>query len=91
MMNKRSFLSALSLGVLATAEAVFFGGNGFRAIGMIAALEQALGRPVLTGNQVVFKNHDFGRFRTVSTRAREGSLGFYPEQQWGQQNEMSSQ
>jgi hypothetical protein len=37
------------------------------------------------------ENHDFGRFRTVSTRAREGSLGFYLEQQWGQQNEMSSQ
>jgi maleate isomerase len=40
--------------VLATAEAVFFGGNGFRAIGMIAPLEQELGRPVLTGNQGVF-------------------------------------
>jgi maleate isomerase len=40
--------------VPATAEAVFFGGNGFRAIGMIAALEEDLGRPVLTGNQVVF-------------------------------------
>ena len=39
-----------------TAEAIFFGGNGFRAIGMIAALEQELGRPVLTGNQVVFWN-----------------------------------
>jgi maleate isomerase len=42
--------------VPATAEAVFFGGNGFRAIGMIAALEQELGRPVLTGNQVAFWN-----------------------------------
>ena len=40
--------------VPATAEAVFFGGNGFRAIGMIAALEEELGRPVLTGNQVAF-------------------------------------
>src|SRR6516164_7231125 len=39
-----------------TAEAIFFGGNGFRAIGMIAALEQELGRRVLTGNQVVFWN-----------------------------------
>src|SRR5262249_43901959 len=35
-------------------EAVFFGGNGFRAIGMIAALEEELGRPVLTGNQLAF-------------------------------------
>jgi maleate isomerase len=40
--------------VPATAEAVFFGGNGFRAIVMIAALEEDLGRPVLTGNQVAF-------------------------------------
>ena len=40
--------------VPSTAEAVFFGGNGFRAIGMIAALEEELGRPVLTGNQVAF-------------------------------------
>jgi maleate isomerase len=40
--------------VPASAEAVFFGGNGFRAIGMIAALEEQLGRPVLTGNQVAF-------------------------------------
>ncbi len=35
-----------------TAEAVFFAGNGFRAIGMIAALEEDPDRPVLTGNQV---------------------------------------
>jgi maleate cis-trans isomerase len=40
--------------VPATAEGVFLGGNGFRAIGMIAALEEELGRPVLTGNQVAF-------------------------------------
>jgi maleate isomerase len=40
--------------VPATAEAVFFGGNGFRAIGAIAALEEELGVPVLTGNQVAF-------------------------------------
>ena len=40
--------------VPAAAEAVFFAGNGFRAIGMIAALEEELGRPVLTGNQVAF-------------------------------------
>ena len=37
-----------------TAEAIFFVGNGFRAVGMIAALEEDLGRPVLTGNQVAF-------------------------------------
>lgn len=36
------------------AEAVFVGGNGLRAIGIISALEQDLGRPVLTANQVAF-------------------------------------
>lgn len=37
-----------------TAEAVFIGGNGFRAIGVIQVLEEDLGRPVLTANQVLF-------------------------------------
>jgi maleate isomerase len=36
------------------AEGVFIGGNGFRAIGVIAALEEDLGRPVLTANQAAF-------------------------------------
>ena len=36
------------------AQAVFIGGNGLRAVGAIQALETALGRPVLTANQVVF-------------------------------------
>ncbi len=36
------------------AEGVFIGGNGFRAIGVIKALEDSLGRPVLTANQVAF-------------------------------------
>ena len=36
------------------AEAVFIGGNGLRAIGIIKALEESLNRPVLTGNQVAF-------------------------------------
>jgi maleate isomerase len=35
-------------------ECVFIAGNGFRAIGVIAALEEDLGRPVLTANQVAF-------------------------------------
>jgi maleate isomerase len=35
------------------AEAVFIGGNGFRAAGAIDALEAELGRPVLTSNQVL--------------------------------------
>jgi maleate isomerase len=38
------------------AEAVFIGGNGFRAAGAIAALEAAVGRPVLTSNQVLLWN-----------------------------------
>lgn len=36
------------------AEGVFIGGNGLRAIGVIQALEDSLGRPVLTANQVAF-------------------------------------
>lgn len=35
------------------AEGVFIGGNGFRAAGAIQPLEAALGRPVLTANQVL--------------------------------------
>jgi maleate isomerase len=37
-----------------SAGAVFIGGNGFRAIGTIKALEEDLARPVLTANQVAF-------------------------------------
>jgi len=37
-----------------SAQAVFIGGNGFRAVGVIRALEEDLGRPVLTANQVAF-------------------------------------
>jgi maleate isomerase len=36
------------------AEAIFIGGNGFRAVGVIEALEADLGVPVLTANQVLF-------------------------------------
>jgi maleate isomerase len=38
------------------AEGVFIGGNGFRAVGAIACLETALGRPVITSNQVLLWN-----------------------------------
>jgi maleate isomerase len=38
--------------VPADAEAILFSGNGFRAIGVIAELEEDLGRPVLSSNQV---------------------------------------
>jgi maleate isomerase len=47
------------------AEAVFIGGNGFRAIGTIKALEEDLGRPVLTANQVAF----WHALRVSGTRA----------------------
>jgi maleate isomerase len=35
-----------------SAQAVFIGGNAVRAIGVIAALEEDLRRPILTANQV---------------------------------------
>jgi maleate isomerase len=35
------------------ADAVAIGGNGFRAVGVIAALEEDLGRPVVTANQAL--------------------------------------
>ncbi|HEY3080835.1 MAG TPA: maleate cis-trans isomerase [Chloroflexota bacterium] len=47
------------------AEAVFVGGNGFRAVGAIEALEEDLGRPVLSANQVVF----WHALRLAGTRA----------------------
>jgi maleate isomerase len=37
-----------------SAEAVFIGGNGVRAVGAVGALEEDLGRPVLSANQVAF-------------------------------------
>jgi maleate isomerase len=37
-----------------TAEAVFIGGGGLRAIAAIRALEETLVRPVLSANQVLF-------------------------------------
>jgi maleate isomerase len=48
-----------------SAEAVFIGGNGLRAVGVIQALEQDLGRPVLTANQVAF----WAALRLSGTRA----------------------
>jgi maleate isomerase len=38
------------------AEGVFVGGNGFRAVAAVEPLEAALGRPVLTSNQVLLWN-----------------------------------
>jgi maleate isomerase len=36
------------------AEAIVIGGNGFRSVGVIAALEEDLGRPLVTANQALF-------------------------------------
>ena len=44
----------ISLGGFESAEAVFIGGNGLRAVGVIKALEENLCRPILTANQVAF-------------------------------------
>src|SRR5262249_44009662 len=38
----------------ANMEAAFIAGNGFRTIGVITALEEDLGRPILTANQAAF-------------------------------------
>jgi maleate isomerase len=35
-------------------EALVIGGNGFRAVGVIDALESHLGKPVLSANQALF-------------------------------------
>ena len=53
------------------AEAIVFGGNGFRTVGTIAALEEDLGRSVLTANQVLL----WAALRT--TDADAGSVSDY--------------
>jgi maleate isomerase len=57
--------------VPAEAEAVFIGGNGFRAVSVIKALEDSLDRPVLTANQVAF----WCALRLSGTRAPVTSYG----------------
>jgi maleate isomerase len=41
-------------GHVPAADAIYVGGNGFRAVGVIQALEEDLRLPVLTANQVLF-------------------------------------
>ncbi|MEU3316562.1 maleate cis-trans isomerase [Streptomyces sp. NPDC048387] len=53
------------------AEAVVIGGNGFRSVGAIEALEATLGRPVLTANQVLL----WSALRTAGVGA-EGIEGY---------------
>ena len=43
----------ISRHVADSAQAIFIGGNGFRAAGAIEALEATIGRSVLTSNQVL--------------------------------------
>lgn len=52
-------------------DAVFIGGNGMRAIGLIEALEETLGRPVLTANQVAF----WKALRIVGIASKVGQYG----------------
>ena len=54
-----------------SAEAVFIGGNGFRAISVIKALEETLDRPVLSANQVAF----WCALRLSGTRAPVANYG----------------
>jgi maleate isomerase len=53
-----------------SAQAVFVGGNGFRSVGVIAALEEELGRPVVTANQVLL----WGMLQAI--RSRVVPLGY---------------
>jgi maleate isomerase len=57
--------------VPSSAQAVFLGGNALRAIGVIAALEEDLRRPVLTANQVSL----WHALRTAGTEARVDDYG----------------
>jgi len=57
--------------VPASADALFIGGNGFRAVGAIEALEEDLGRPVLTANQVIL----WHALRLAGANARVSGYG----------------
>jgi maleate isomerase len=48
----------------ARCQAVFVGGIGLRSVGVIAALEEELARPVLTANQVLLR----GVLRAIRSR-----------------------
>ena len=54
-----------------SAEAVFVGGNGFRSVGVIAALEEDLGRPVVTANQALL----WGMLRAIRSRVSPRGYG----------------
>lgn len=52
-------------------DAVFLSGNGFRAVGTIKALEDSLGRPVLSANQVLF----WGALRAIDANVAVRGYG----------------
>jgi maleate isomerase len=54
-----------------SAQAVFVGGNGFRSVGIIAPLEEDLGRPVVTANQVLL----WGMLRAIRSRVSPRGYG----------------
>ncbi|WP_328997679.1 maleate cis-trans isomerase [Kribbella sp. NBC_00709] len=53
------------------ADGVFIGGNGFRAVGVIAALEEDLGRPVVTANSALL----WGLLQAAHSSARPTKYG----------------
>jgi maleate isomerase len=53
MISPRDLFDWVRKTIPTTARAVVIGGNGFRAVGVIEALEADLDRPVLTANQVL--------------------------------------
>jgi maleate isomerase len=53
------------------ADAVFIGGNGFRSVGIISALEKDLNRPVLTANSSLL----WGLLQAAGTAARPTQYG----------------
>jgi maleate isomerase len=53
MISPRDLFDWVRKNIPTTAGAVVIGGNGFRAVGVIEALEADLDRPVLTANQVL--------------------------------------
>jgi maleate isomerase len=55
----------------ADADAIVVGGNGFRAVGAIAAIEADLGRPVLTANQALL----WSALRAANATARPEHYG----------------
>jgi maleate isomerase len=57
--------------VPASADGVFFGGNGFRTACVVRTLEADLGRPVLTANQVLLWN----ALEVVGVRAESSRYG----------------